>query len=1023
MKGKVKDSDNQSIPFANISLLHEPTGISYGASSDETGTYVIDNLKPGGPYKLSITYVGYRDRVIENIYISLGKALKLDLTLDPTSVELQTVEIAADKNDPFKNNKKGVGTNIGEETMSKTPTLNRSLQDITRLSPQGGQSSFGGTNYRYNNLSIDGASNNDVLGFQEPASGAAGSVASGTPGALAGTQPISLDAIQEAQVSLAPFDVQQGNFTGASINAVTRSGTNNVEGSVYFFGRNQALTGKSVDENRSPIASYYDIQSGFRFGAPIVKNKMFLFVNYEKTLREEPVLNAPGSAGAQIPIEVAQAVSDTFAARYGYDVGSFGEISNRRVSDKIFVRVDYNLNNKHQITLRDNFVKASADNLDRGSSFLKYSSQGFTHESINNSLVGELRSTLSNRLFNHLVVGYNTVKDQRVYDGAVFPHVEINYNSANTIFAGTYREASIYGVDINTTQITDNLKYYKGKHTITLGTNNEIFDIKYRFLTAWNGRWEYKSLDDFYNDQPSRIRGVYNYTDNSFEYNRRTPSADFMVMLLSGYIQDQYQVNDRLSLTGGVRVDMQLHPIKVPRNPEVEATTKFQPYNNDFGGTPQFNPRVAFKYQLDDQERVQVRGGSGLFTGRIPFAWYAYAHYISGNNYGNIDLRPDTSVQITRDLSDLREAQPGLTEINLIDDNFSLPRAWRSSIAFDIKLPSKWLISVEALYSKSIKDIKFESINLKDIQENFDGADDRPYYSESGANKKVNNNFTNVFLLTNTNKGYNYFITLSAQKEFESGLATSLAYTFGESKDIANGVRNSMAANFSVNQAINANDPDLSWSNFDLRHRVVSTLSYSYSFNEKHSSSINLVYTGSSGSPYTYIVAGDVNQDGSSRNDLFFVPENQGDIVLKDITNSSGDVVVSAAEQWQQLDAYIENDDYLSTRRGKYAQRNGARTPWNHLLDLRLAHQLNLKSGRSFEFTLDVINVLNLFHYQWGIQTFVPNVRNSSYQLIDFEGIENNQATYQFKNPQGNPWQVDALNSRWQAQIGLRYNF
>lgn len=676
IEGMINDGSGKAIPFANVVATHVPTGTQYGTTSMDNGKFALANLKPGGPYTIQTSFVGYENSTQDSVYVRLGKTSTVNFRMRSTSVSLEEFNVTVDKSDPLSNGKTGISSNLNESQVQGTPTLNRSLNDVTRLVPQGGQSSFGGSNYRYNNLSIDGASNNDVLGFQEPASGAGGSVASGTPGALAGTQPISLDAIQEVQVALTPFDVRQGNFTGASINAISRSGTNSLGGSIYFFGRNQLLTGKSVDSERAMIADYHDYQTGFRIGGPIVQNKVFFFANYEKTSRVEPVLNAPGSPGTQISYDIANAVRDTLIGRYGYDPGSFGEVFNERSSDKIFLRLDFNLSPKHQLTLRDNFVTASADNLERGSTFLTYTSQGFTHQSNTNSLVAELNSTFSNNVFNKLTVGYNTVNDERTYDGDVFPHVRITYNSANTIFLGTYREASIYGLTLNTTQLTDNLKIYKNKHTITLGTTNDIYNIQYRFLTAWNGRWEYKSLDNFYNDLPSRIRGVYNYGDNSFEHNKNNPSADFRVMLLSAYAQDKFQVNDQLTVTAGIRMDMQVHPDKVPINQNVVSTPEFAHFDNDFGGVPQINPRVSFNYFLNKEQTAQVRGGTGLFTGRIPFAWYAYAHYVSGEQYGNIDLRPDSTQAITTDLSELREEQPNLTEINLVDNDFKLPRSW-----------------------------------------------------------------------------------------------------------------------------------------------------------------------------------------------------------------------------------------------------------------------------------------------------------------------------------------------------------
>lgn len=1022
IEGRISDTEGEDLLFVNVVLTHTPTATIYGTTSDENGRYVLDNLKSGGPYTLEVSYVGYEPIVQEGIYISIAQSTRLNLKMQASAINLSTVEVKYDKNS-FDNNKEGVSHNIGEDLIQNTPSLNRSLQDVTRLVPQGGQSSFAGSNYRFNNLSIDGASNNDVLGFQEPASGSAGSVASNTPGALAGTQPISLDAIQEVQVAIAPFDVVQGNFTGANLNAVTKGGSNQLKGSAYFFGRNQVITGKSIDETRSTIADYHDYQAGLSIGAPIVKNKLFVFSNYEHTSRSEPVLNAPGSPGTQISADIAEQVSNTLAEKYGFDAGTFGDATNERISDKFFIRLDYNINDKHQLTLRDNYVKASSDNLERGANYLTFGSQGFTHHSKTNSLVAELKSKLSNNVYNHLIVGYNSVNDERTYDGEVFPHIQITYNSANTIFAGTYREASIYGLTLNTTQLTNNLKVYKGKHTLTFGTNNDIYNIEYRFLTAWNGRWEYKTLDDFFNDRPKRIRGVYNLTNNDFEFNKNNPSADFRVMLLSLYAQDKYRFNDRLTATAGIRLDMQVHPDKVPLNPAVVNTPEFSHFDNEFGGIPQINPRASFQYLLDDAGKAKLRGGSGLFSGRIPFAWYAYSHYISGLNYGNIDLRPSEELPLTRDLSTLREQQPNLTEINLIDNDFKLPRAWKSSLAIDLKLPAGIEFTLEGLYTKAITDILFKSINLKDSTAQLAGADDRSYYLGSGADKKINPDFTNVFLLTNTDEGYKYFITASARKSFAQQLEVFGAYTYGQSKDVTNGVRNSMAANFNWNQAVNSNEADLSWSNFDIRHRLVASLRFQHQFNDKHASSVNLIYTANSGQPFSYTIAGDVNRDGSSQNDLFFVPASATDITLEPIMNSNGEVLVSSEEQWQQLDAYISNDEYLSGKRGEYTERNGGRAPWNHSLDLRLAHKINIKKN-TIEINFDIINLANFIHYKWGHQTFVPNVQNSSYQLIDFNGINaEQQAVYQFNNPQGTPWQTDPLNSRWQAQLGLRYGF
>lgn len=1030
IEGTITDQEsNEPLIGATIVATHEPTGTEYYQTVQIDGSYILSNLRTGGPYLLEISYVGYEQLKQKDIYVSLGQATKLSLKLRNSATLLdEEIVVTIDKDNPFDGTKDGASTILDGDKLEKTPTLNRSLQDITRLSANGSQSSFGGNNYRFNNLSIDGVSNNDVLGFQEPSSGAGGSVASGTPGALAGTQPISLDALEEVQVSLAPFDVRMGNFTGANINTVTRGGTNKFEGSVYMFGRNQWLTGVNVDDGKTPIPTYYDVNIGGRLGGPIIKNKLFFFGNYEYAVRNEPILNVPGTESSNIPQSVINQVTNHLQANYNYDPGIAGPTNIEQTSHKAFLRFDWNIAKNHQLTLRDNLVFAHADRLERGSSIFKYGSQAYRHHNRTNSLVAELKSSFSNNMSNHLIVGWNNIEDHRTFTGRIFPHIEINYNTSNTIFIGPYREASIYSSTINSVQLTDNFTIHHKKHKITIGTSNDFYDIHYCFLTAWNGRWEYKSVNQFLNDMPSRIRGVYNYTNNDYEFNRGNPSAKFGLALLSFYVQDRYRFSEQFSITGGLRIDMQVNLNPAPVNQEVMNTPEFANYNNTYGGIPQFNPRVAFNWVVDKNQTFQLRGGSGLYSGRIPFAWYAYSYYISGNDYGNIDIRPaGDTVQITDNLSDLRSQQSNLTEINLIENNFKLPSVWRSSLAFDVKLPHKIFLTLEGVFSKSIQSITFRSANLKDSTATFAGADNRSYYLGSSSERKINSNFTNVFVLGNTDKGYQYNITLTASKKIGNFFNAFIAYTFGESKDLVNGVRNSMAANWNVNQAVNSNNPDLTYSNFDIRHRFVFNVSYLHKWSKSHETLINLIATVQSGSPFSFVYAGDLNRDGSSRNDVIYIPRNSSEIRFRDMMDEQGNVTVSAAQQWEQFNTYIENNEYLRAHRGQYASRNGARTPWNGQIDLRLSHTIYFKRDKNkqrLEISLDIINLANLLHYKWGWQTFVPNVRNASYSLLDFKGIDgDNVPTFQFDNPQGNPWQVDQLNSRWQMQLGLRWSF
>lgn len=1024
-EGQVRDKAGAAIPGATVVLTHVPTGTRSGTQTDASGKFLLNNLKPGGPYAVQASFVGYRTQSQDNLFLSLGKVARQTFTLLEAATELGEAVVIGSKSDLFTADKNGQAYHLSQQAIQNVPTLNRSLGDLTKLMPQGNKNSFGGANYRFNNLSIDGMATNDVLGFQEPASGAAGTVASGTPGALAGTQPISIDAIEEITVVLSPFNVTLGNFTGANINAVTKSGTNQIKGSVYGFARNQLITGKSVDDLRTPISSYYDVQSGVSVGGPIIKNKLFFFGNYENQRREEPVLYAPGAPDANVPREVAAQISNHLITRYGYDPGTFGDATIKRHSDKFLLRLDYNLSEKHRLVLRDNYVTGFADNLERSPTVLNFGNQGFRHNSRTNSLVAELKSTFSSQVSNQLIVGLNTVSENRSYAGRIFPHLEINYNTATSIFAGTYREAAVYGSDLSTMQFTDNLTLFKNRHTITLGTTNELNSIQYRFLTAFNGRWQYSSVDAFLQDRPNRVRGVYNTENNDPDFNKRLPSADFRVLLLSLYGQDDYRVSDRLNVQLGVRLDMQVHPDKIPVNPVVFKNPEFARYQNKFGGVPQVNPRLSFNYQLNEANTLQLRGGSGLFTGRIPFAWYAYAHYISGNRYNNIDYRPTGALPITEDLSALQSVQPGIAEINLINNDFKLPRDWKSTLAFDAKLPYDFTFTVEGLYAKVVSGMLFQSINFKDNKANFIGADTRPYFATTGNAAKIDPAFTNVFAMSNTRLGYNYNATVSLSKRIQNKLDAYAGYSYGQSKDIVNGVRVSPAANYEWNQSLVANTPALAYSNFDLRHKFIGNVNYNVLVKQRFGLSASLVYIARSGSPFSFVYEGDVNRDGSAKNDLLYIPRDASEIRLAPITNAQDAVLVSAVQQYEQLEQYLANDEYLSGRRGSYAERNGARTPWTQQLDLRLTAKLPVtKAGtQRLEVSFDFINLGNLLNRDWGLQYFVPNINNSGYALLDFVRIENQQPVYQFKNPAGTPWQTDPINSRWQGQLGLRYSF
>ncbi|WP_196894510.1 TonB-dependent receptor [Aureivirga marina] len=1017
LQGTVKDDLNLPIEEATILVTDTETNFRYGGSSNQNGFYIINNLPPSKKYKIEVSFLGFQTIIITDFAVNLGEISYQDFVLNEDNVSLGEVEVKVNKT----TNKKGNETLLTAKTLQKTPTISRSIQDLTKNLPESNLNSFAGASNRFNNLNIDGIANNDVVGFQEPASGAAGSSANGTPGSLSRSQPIGLGAIKELSVKVAPFDVSIGNFTGANINLVTKNGTNDFRSEVYGYGNNQLLVGKYAEGIKQKIEDFYDVQIGASFGGALKKDKLFFFVNFEQALSNTPVLNAPGSSSSNISLETVEAISQKLINDYGYDPGTYTDANIKTASSKLFARLDYNISDVHKLTVRNNFVKSYADNLEWNASVFNFGNQGYRHESIANSLALELKSNFSNGISNVFSFGYNKVKEDRNFDGRIFPHIDISENS-NSIFAGTYREASVYGTDLNTFQVSNKLSVFKDNHSLTFGGFAQYNTVDYGFLSAWNGRWQYKSVDNFLNDRPSRIRGVYHISNNTYDFVSNEPSATLKIFEGAVYAQDYYRVSDRFSVLAGARLDFQFLTEDLPISQEVKNTPEFAHFTNKISKAPQFNPRLGFNYFIDQNRNFKLRGGTGLFSGRIPYLWFAYAEYISGTEYFNIDIRPDGTQTIVENLGDLASQQPNLTEINLIDNDFKLPREWKSNLALEVRLPNEWNLSLEGTYSKVINGIFFQSINRKDEKANFSGADGREYFTSKGEDIKINKNFTNVFLLTNTDQGYRYNVTFGVNKTYRN-YNGYIGYTYGKSKDISSTVRNSNAANFEWNQAIDANNPDLSYSNFDLRHKIVSSHSFNFNLNEKNNLLVSLLYTGTSGSPYSFIYAGDVNQDGSSKNDLLYVPASANEINLRDITDASGNVVVSAEQQWENLDRYISGNDYLSERRGKYAERNGAKTPWNHQLDMKWEYTTKLNKGKALSFSFDMLNVLNFINNDWGRLVYVPNVVNSSFSLIDFVGIENNQPVYQFNNITQTPWVVDQVNSRWKAQVGVRYQF
>ena len=1052
--GVISDAKKQPIVGATVVFTYTPTGLQFGVATDDKGYYDISNMNPGGPYTINVKYLGFQEITQKDIYLTLGSNTRFDFVMNETASDLKEVTVTTTKN------KKTAGSEFNEARIQNTPTITRNITDVTKLTPQSNNNSFAGTNFRYNNVTLDGAINNDAIGFSPSLGGQSGT--SNMPGSSTRTTSFSMDAVQEVQVQIAPYDVKLGNFTGGSINAVSRSGSNEVTGSVYGYGRGAFLTGNNahLDYDKVPN-SYYDMQTGFRLGLPLIKNKLFLFTNEEITRHQEPVFYGAGEANSVITKAQAQQIIDSLQSptfmpispynKNGtYNPGIINGGTIHSYAYKFFNRIDYIINDKNQLNVRNNTVYSEANNLDNTSQQFNFGNYDFLQKNLNVSTVAELKTKISTHMTNSLIAGYTFIHDWREPNNPLFPQLQINFANG-PVFVGTNREAGVFNMKQNTFELTDNLTWYKHKNKITFGTHNELYNIYYGFVNSWNGRIDYSNLAGFIANQPSRIRAIINNTDNSGAYNQNNSPATFWIMMFSAYAQDEIAISKKFNLSVGLRIDETAVPTSgvadknqasFPTSPQKYGTTYTSPNLTSLSGNrtqlPSVSPRLGFNWDILGNQKVVLRGGSGIFTGRVPFAWYGYTYYNNGSSYNALDWKnPPAGTHIPTDptafqqFSDSVYKKTSSVERDVFANNFHMPESWRSSLAFDFRIPGGVKLTLEALYTKTIYDVMLQQINLIDTGVKYapyDMAHLQPIYT-GGKNDAA---YSSVYLISNTQKGYRYSFTASAEKKFNFGLELFAAYTYGQSKDILNGIRNSPESGWQLNQATNPNSAPVTFSNFDIRHKIVATVTFHrvWDKEKRFATTIAFVYTGSSGTPYTWVNSGNKLTNNGQQNDIAFIPHGKyTDIAVDKLVSGS---YVTDSTGWNNLDNFINNNSYLSSRRGQFTERNGARTPWNHNLDVRIMQDFNFYGPgekhhkHTLTVSFDIINLTNLLNPNWGLYYYTANTQNSAvYTGLVATGKNDptGKPIYTFTAPTTTPYLVDQIASRWQGQLGLRYTF
>ena len=1054
MQGTIEDSNGETLIGANVLAVHQPSGTVYGTATDIEGNYRIPGMRVGGPYKITVTYTGYSEKVFEGIFLRLGETQRLDIALDESAIELETIQITASAGLTGSNS--GASTQITTADIDLMPTLNRDVNDYLRLTPQasrfGDGISFAGINNRYNAIYIDGAVNNDVFGL----------AGSGTNGGQTGISPFSIDIIDQLQVVLSPYDVTLGGFAGGGVNAVTKSGTNRFAGTAYYFFQNESLVGKTnttltnrLGTEQEKIAEFTQATYGASIGGPIVKDKVFFFVNAEIQDDQTPVpFQLENYTGQDNRASVADLENLRNFTRntYGYDPGSFGSTVDELQGLKLFGKIDINLNENHRLTLRHQYTKAEQFDRNAGSSnSINYSNNGVFFPSITNSSALELNSRFSDKLSNNLIIGFTAVRDDRDPLSADFPYVIINDQNNGQIFMGSEQFSTANDLSQDIFTITDNFKIYNGNHTITIGTHNEFYSIYNLFIGQNYGTYRFASIDDFISGAPAiEYDRSYSLVDD-LTGDGSAAAADFNAMQLGLYAQDEWAVSKQFTLTAGLRLDLPVitsDPVEDTNFnnvalPKMQAA--YEVANNVKAGKApdgqlMFSPRLGFDYDVTGNRSTVLRGGLGVFTSRIPFVWPGAMFTNNGLTLGRVDERNIAQVNFISDIQK-QYTNPDFSipsgQVDLFTTDFKYPQVFRTNLAIDHELPGGILATVEGLYTKTLNNVVYTNINSDPTVEfNWTGSPDtRPVYGRDNLDDTYG---AGVYVGSNTSEGYTYTFTASLEKNFPFGLGAFLAYTYGDAEAVTEGTSSQNSSQWRGQNNINGrNFPLYGRSDFSLGHRVVSSLSYKLKWNaeENVATTFSLFYNGQSGQAYSYVISGSNarnlnNETGStSRNrSLAFVPASPDQINLVDYTLSNG-TVVTAAEQWANLDAFISDDSYLKDKRGDYAEKNGARAPFTSIFDFAIRQDFGVRTGgniHKLQLSLDIFNFANLLNSDWGVLYSIPG-DFQNYDWYQFEGYEADGTTpkFTYRDSDIGKEAFDILDraSRWRMRLGVRYIF
>jgi len=1060
MQGSVQDQSGEALFGANVVATHTPSGSVYGAIVNEEGRFYLPNIRVGGPYTVKVTYVGFQDRTFEGINLGLGQSFNLKVEMSE-GLELEEVVVTSQRGNIMDPNRTGASTNLSRDKIDALPTVNRSIEDFTRLTPQSNGNSFAGTSSRFNNYTIDGNIYNNNFGL----GGAQ----------FAGGGPISIDAIEEVQVNLAPFDVRMGGFTGASVNAITKSGTNEFKGSVYYLHRNEQMVGnrlRDLELNRGN--SQNDIK-GITIGGPVIKDKLFFFVSYEEEEQAvpgfqrqaaRPGLTPDGQIISRVPASDLDFVRESMRNLYGYETGPYENYPFASEETRFNVRLDYNLNQNNKFSLRYNRYNQAQDisingnsnrflptryrNTDRfGIEAMTFANANYTNDRLVQSIVGEWNSKVSDNMSNSLNIGYTAIQDPKrgIPGGQAFPFIEVlEPDPSGNLLYYTALGNELFTVgnllENNVFNVTNNFSIYSGDHTFTIGANLELMTFKNAFNPVFNGFYRFTSYDSFVETVINQTPGAFpDAFAKSFALDgSTTPPVDETNFGQFGiYFQDEYQVNDDLKVTAGLRVDLPFYTTDIPRNTLLDDLDKtfidgdgdsFSPDVSQFPKVrPLWSPRVGANWDVNGEGKTQVRGGTGIFSGRIPFVWMSNQVNGSGVVRGGVGFEgAEVAAELgpnyvfNPDVTFGNPTNPGQTlsnELNLTDRNFKLPQVWRTNIGVDHQLPWGVMGTFDFIYSRDVSTVVVYNPILREADGVLAGPDARPYWDGGYSN---DSDFRNVFLLTNADRNpYSYSFTAQLSKQFDNGFYGMIAYTRSRAMDLAQTGGSQAGSLWPATVREDRNDPELGFAAFDQPNRFVANLNY-----QKDGTTIGLFWQGGENGRFSYTYSGRRGIFGDNADRLMYIPNDAAELNFEEYT-LDGNVITEQA-QINLLNNFIAQDDYLSENRGQVAERNGSILPWLNTYDLRITQDIELTKNQknTLQLSMDFLNIGNMLNTDWGVPQF-PFQSN----LLNYRGRNaDNEPIYRLNTrsgtsdfPRDTHIQANSLANTWRLQVGVRYMF